>query len=121
MYASSSRRGIGTTIHIVEEKGELGKSKGVMIWLRFSCNLMSEVKGKPRSSMLPRRKSLANIIKASVHFNSTELKGAFAFVVSAHWSCSPQKAVSVISQRKSISVIVRPIAKYSVFCKEKFT
>jgi hypothetical protein len=45
MYASSPRRGIQTTIPIVEEMEELGKSKEVMIWLRFSCNLLSEVKG----------------------------------------------------------------------------
>ena len=27
-------------MHIVEEMGELGNSKEVMIWLRLSCDLM---------------------------------------------------------------------------------
>jgi hypothetical protein len=40
MYVSSSIKGIQTTIYIVEEMGELGKSKEVMIWLRGSCDLM---------------------------------------------------------------------------------
>jgi hypothetical protein len=49
-YASSSRRGKRTTMHMVEEEGELGNSKGVMIWLRFSCDVMSEVKEKPHTA-----------------------------------------------------------------------
>jgi hypothetical protein len=40
MYASSSIKGIQAAMHIVEEMGELGKSKAVMIWLRLSCDLM---------------------------------------------------------------------------------
>jgi hypothetical protein len=40
MYASSSLKGIQTTMHIVEEMGELGKSKEVMVWLRLSCELL---------------------------------------------------------------------------------
>jgi hypothetical protein len=59
MYASPSRRGIWTTMYIVEEVGELGNSKGVMIWLRLSCNVLSEVKGKPHSAKLPKWKDCA--------------------------------------------------------------
>jgi len=34
----------------MEGMKEPGKSKEVMMWLRFSCNLMSQVEGKPGSS-----------------------------------------------------------------------
>jgi hypothetical protein len=59
-YASSSIKCIWVAGYILEGMREPGKSKEVMMWLRFSCNLMSLVEEKPSSSKVPKIYRLCN-------------------------------------------------------------